>query len=126
MEISRQSQINKEIAQQLDGQVWALVFTRRCDQLWSARRLREAERYRHYLRSGCRSLAEYGEKVGYSREEAVMLAAVGRALELRPALRKEILTGKVMLEEAAALGRAADGASGTGNAREREPPPGYP
>jgi hypothetical protein len=67
-------------------------------------------------------MAEYGEKIGYSGEEAEMLAAVGRALELRPTLREEILTRKILLEEAAAWGRGTDGASGTGNTREEEPP----
>jgi len=58
----------------------------------------------------------------------VTLAAVGRALELRPALREEILTRKVLLEDAAAWGLAAGGANVVGNKAERarEPPPGGP
>jgi hypothetical protein len=122
METSRQSELNKEIAQRLDAEVEALFFGLRCSQLREAHTLREIERSRHYLRRGCRSMAEYGEKIGYSGEEAEMLAAVGRALELRPTLREEILTRKILLEEAAAWGRGADGASGTGNTREEEPP----
>jgi len=126
MEISRQSELNKEIAQRLDAEMGALVFGLRCSQLREAHALSEIERSRHYLRRGCRSIAEYGEWIGYSGEEAEMLAAVGRALELRPALREEILTRKILLEEAAAWGRAADGASGPASEKEGEPPPGGP
>ena len=126
MEISRQFELDKQTSQQLEAELGALLFGLRCSQLREAHTLREVERSRHYRRRGCRSLAEYGEKIGYSGEEAEMLAAVGRALELRPALREEILTRKILLEEAAAWGRAADGASGAGSQREREPPPGGP
>lgn len=125
MEIScRQTRLAREAFEYLESDLMSIAFGMRCKQVSTARLLAEIEQSGHHLRRGCSSMAEYGEKNGYSGREAVMLAAVGRALELRPALKEEILTGSLTLEAAAALGHAADRASETGNTREREPPPG--
>ena len=124
MEISRQVELETEIAHRLDARLMVLVFEYRCQQVREARALREIERTRHYLRRGCRTMAEYGEKIGYDGEEAEMLTAVGRALELRPAFREEILTRQVMLEHVAAGIRGA-GVDSKGET-EKEPPPGDP
>jgi hypothetical protein len=120
MEISRrQTRLAREAYKHLESNFRSVAFGLRCNQVATARALAEIEESGHYLLRGCRCMAEYGEKIGYCGDEAVMLAAVGRALELRPALREELLTGSLTLEAAAAWGRAADAASAAGNEKEK-------
>lgn len=119
MENSRRlSQVNVDTAQRLDAEAVALAFGWRCNQVATARALAEIEESGHYLRRGHRTMAEYGETMGCPAAETEMLTAVGRALKRRPALREQVLTGKVLLEEAALLGRAEKG--------ETNPLPGPP
>jgi len=78
---------------------------RREEDLHAARRLEEINRTGHFLCVGCASLSEYGEANGFSGREARMLAAVGKALNLRPALEEDILSGKLSLDAVADLAR---------------------
>jgi len=72
-------------------------------QLKMARILRRIERTGHFVFRGCSSIAQFGELHGMSGREARMLAAVGRALELRPELKQGILAGELSLDAAASL-----------------------
>ena len=127
MEISRESQLVEEAARWLEANSLSERLEQRRAELRVARLFAEVDRSRSYLRAGCRSFSEWAERSGISGQTARMLAAVGRAVELRPALRKEILTGAVTMDAAAAEGVPAD-ANATGNKREweKEPPPGGP
>jgi hypothetical protein len=71
----------------------------------AARQLETIDRTGHFLCVSCASLSEYGEANGLSGRETRTLAAVGKALELRPALEEDILSGKLSVEAVAALGR---------------------
>jgi hypothetical protein len=117
MEVSRrQNRLARTAYEHLESNLRSIAFGLRCNRVATARALAEIEESGHYVLRGCRSMAEYGERIGYSGEETVMLAAVGRALELRPALREEILAGSLTLEEVAASGGARE-------TKEREPMP---
>jgi hypothetical protein len=78
---------------------------RREEEVFAARQLAQIDRTGHFLCAGCASLAEYGEANGLSGREARTLAAAGQALELRPALEEDLLSGKLSLDAVAALGR---------------------
>ncbi|MHC4973969.1 MAG: HNH endonuclease signature motif containing protein [Planctomycetota bacterium] len=78
---------------------------RREQDVFAARQLEKIDRSGHYLCAGYASLAEFGEANGLAGREARMLAAVGKALELRPALEEDILSGKLSMRAVAALGR---------------------
>jgi len=72
-------------------------------QLRVARLLRTIDRTAHFVFRGCSSIAQLGELHGLSGRETRILAAVGRALELRPELEDEILAGRLSLDAAASL-----------------------
>lgn len=69
----------------------------------AARLLATIDGSAHFVYRGCSSLSQYGELMGLSGREARVLAAVGKVLELRPALEQRILAGKLSLDAAAAL-----------------------
>jgi len=72
-------------------------------QLRVARLLWEAERTRAFRLHACSSIAQFGEVFGRSATEARWLAAVGRVLEIEPAVEEEILAGGISIEAGAAL-----------------------
>jgi hypothetical protein len=78
---------------------------RREEDLFAARLLEKIDCTGHFLCVSCSSVAQFGELRGLSGREARMLAAVGKALKLRPALEEEILAGRLSLDAVAALGR---------------------
>ena len=83
----------------------ALHRERRELELRAARLLARMDGTYHWAYRGCSSVAQYGEMHGLSGREARMLAAVGKALALQPKLEQEILSGKLSLDAAAALGK---------------------
>ena len=83
----------------------ALHRERRELELRAARLLARMDGTYHWAYRGCSSIAQYGEMHGLSGREARMLAAVGKALALQPKLEQEILSGKLSLDAAAALGK---------------------
>jgi hypothetical protein len=72
-------------------------------QVRMARNLARIKRARHYLFGGCSSIAHYGEMRGRSGREALVLAAVGECLEMRPELEERILSGRLSLDAVATL-----------------------
>jgi len=78
---------------------------RREEDLFAARQLAMIDDSGHFLCVSCASLSEFGEARGLSGREARTLAAVGKALELRPALEEDILSSRLSVEAVAALGR---------------------
>ena len=78
---------------------------RREEDVFAARQLEQINRTGHFLCAGYASPAEYGEANGLAGHEARMLAAAGRALELRPALEEGILSSKLSVAAVAALVR---------------------
>ena len=58
---------------------------------------------RHFAVVGCASVGHFGEVTGFSGREARMLAAAGRAVAKRPALKEEVLSGRLSMGAAAAL-----------------------
>ncbi|MHC4932281.1 MAG: hypothetical protein ACYTGV_08840 [Planctomycetota bacterium] len=72
-------------------------------QIRMARNLARIKRTRHYVLGGCSSIAHYGEMNGRSGREALVLAAVGECLELRPDLEERILSGRLSLDGVATL-----------------------
>jgi hypothetical protein len=81
---------------------------RREEDVFAARQLEQINRTGHFLCVGYASLAEYGEANGLAGHEARMLAAAGRALELRPALEEGILSSKLSVEAVAELSRVLE------------------
>ena len=81
---------------------------RRTEDVFAARQLERIHRTGHFLCAGYASLAEYGEANGLAGDEARMLAAAGRALELRPALEEDILSRKLSMAAVAELSRVLE------------------
>ncbi len=90
---------------QAEREFLALHRERRELELRAARLLARMDGTYHWAYRGCSSVAQYGDMHGLSGREARMLAAVGKALALQPKLEQEILSGKLSLDAAAALGK---------------------
>jgi hypothetical protein len=124
MEISqRKAQLVEEAARQAEARLVGVRLENRLALLRVARLFAEIERGR-----GSRSLVERMGDSGISARSARMMAAAGRAVESRPALEREVLTGAVTMDEAAVEDPLADtyGAADNRGTKEKEPPPGDP
>jgi hypothetical protein len=77
----------------------------RRDQLRLARLLVRLDESAHFVFLGCSSVAEYGERHGLSGVETRKLVAVGRALAGAPGLEEKVLSGRISLAAAAAIGK---------------------
>lgn len=78
---------------------------RREEDVHAARQIEKIDRTGHFLCCGYASLAEWGEANGLSGREARLHSALGKALQLRPALEEDVLSGRLSTEAVAALGR---------------------
>jgi hypothetical protein len=77
---------------------------RRID-VFLARQFYEVDRSIHYVYEQCSSVHQFGEKHGFSSQEAGTLAAAGKSLELVPELEARLLAGRITLDAAAALAK---------------------
>jgi len=90
---------------QVEEELQALHEELREVQLRCARLLARIDKSCHYAFRGCSSIGHYGEISGYSAREARMLAAAGRAVQLKPELVRAITQGEISLDGAALLER---------------------
>lgn len=77
---------------------------RRMD-LQAARLFAVIDRSSHFVYRSCSSIGHFGEMNGYSDQEARILSAAGKALDFKPELEVEIISGRISLAAAAALSK---------------------